>query len=97
MKSSWNIQAAILGIALLGFSGCGKPAKVEAEIDVEKEQQVQNTWIEARIKSINENSKLTDAEKEIRIKEIRESAEGQMGEINSLAEGQADERRGQGR
>lgn len=97
MKFTWNFQAAILGISLLCFSGCGKPEKVQAEIDVEKEQQEQNTWIEARIKSINENSKLTDAEKEIRIKEIRESAEGQMGEIHSLAEGQADQRGRQGR
>ncbi len=97
MKSTWSIQAAILGIALLGVSGCGKPEKVQADIDVEQVQKDYDTWAESRIKSIEADSKLSDAEKEIRIKEIRESAKGQMGQVSALANGQADERGRQGR
>ncbi|MEM7477212.1 MAG: hypothetical protein AAF483_19690 [Planctomycetota bacterium] len=73
--------------------GCGGDGVREpAEINVDEVQADYNDWVAKRTQQIQDNPNLSDADKEQMIKEVQESAVGQMNEVKNLADGQSDER-----
>ncbi|MFN3189441.1 MAG: hypothetical protein ACE361_02875 [Aureliella sp.] len=91
-----NLVVCCLFVFVGAISGCGKAEKNYEEIDVEAAQAHYDDWSAARIKQIEADPNLTDAQKQQQIEEIKESAQGQMNQVQSLADGESDERsRGQ--
>lgn len=80
----------------LVVAGCGGKEKTTAEIDVAAAQSEYDAWTAKRIEQINADSGLTEAQKKQQIEEVKQTAQGQMGQVQSLADGQGDQReRGQ--
>jgi hypothetical protein len=85
---------ASLGLLSLSLTlwGCGKPEKSTAEIDVEAAQAHYDEWTSKRIDQIQNDPNLSEAQKKKQIEEIKDSANGQMNQVQGLAEGQGDQR-----
>lgn len=91
-----NLAAVCLLAFVFANVGCGKPEKNFEAIDVEAAQAHYDDWSAARIKQIEADPNLSDAQKKRQIEEIKDSAKGQMSQVQGLADGEADERtRGQ--
>ncbi|MEM8735917.1 MAG: hypothetical protein AAGG44_16935 [Planctomycetota bacterium] len=89
----FNLAACCLFGLVLATVGCGKPEKNFEEIDVDAAQAHYDDWSAARIKQIEADPNLSDAQKKKQIEEIKDSAKGQMSQVQGLADGEADERK----
>ena len=91
MKRFFNF--AILSLFVIGLqTGCAEAPPEAAPIDVAEAQKGYDDWVSKRIEQIKADSSLSEADKEAMIAEVKESAEGQMGQVKAWASGQDDER-----
>ena len=92
LKSFTRCFLVVASVGMVSLMACSKPDKSTAEIDVDAAQEGYNSWEETRIAQIEADDSLSDAEKKQMIEEVKESAKGQMAEVQNLANDQADER-----